>query len=61
MSIFSTGTPLDKLTKVVPIFLTINNEYSPYAAAAIHSLTRHASKDRYYRVIVLHDGLVFGI
>ena len=57
MSIFSTGTPLNKLVKVVPIFITINNDYAPYAAAAIHSLTQHSNKNRYYRVIILHDGL----
>lgn len=57
MSIFSTGTPLNKLVKVVPVFITINNEYAPYAAAAIHSLTQHSNKNRYYRVIILHDGL----
>ncbi len=59
MSIFSTGTPLDKLTKVVPVFVTINNDYAPYAAAAIHSLFQHTDKKRYYRVIILHDGLNF--
>lgn len=57
MSIFATGNPLDKLTKVVPVFLAINNEYAPYAAAAIHSLTQQCDKNRYYRVIILHDGL----
>lgn len=57
MSIFSTGTPLNKLVKVVPIFITINNDYAPYAAAAIHSLFQHSNKNRYYRVIILHDGL----
>lgn len=59
MSIFSTGLPLDKYTKVVPVFLTINNAYAPYAAAAIHSLTQHCNRKRYYRVIILHDGLSF--
>ncbi len=58
MSIFATGIPpLKKLTKVVPIFITINNAYAPYAAAAIHSLERASNKKRYYRVIILHDGL----
>ena len=57
MSIFATGNPLDKLTKVVPVFLAINNDYAPYAAAAIHSLTEKCDKNRYYRVIILHDGL----
>ena len=59
MSIFNTGLPLDKYTKVVPIFVTINNDYAPYAAAAIHSLFQHTNKKRYYRVIILHDGLNF--
>ena len=57
MSIFNTGNPIKKMTKVVPVFLTINNAYAPYAAAAIHSLFQHSDKKRYYRVIILHDGL----
>lgn len=57
MSIFSTGLNPIKNSKVVPIFLTINNQYAPYAAAAIHSLTQRVDKKRYYRVIILHDGL----
>ena len=57
MSIFDTGNPIDKFTKVVPVFLTINSAYAPYAAATIHSLTQHADPKRYYRVIILHDGL----
>ena len=57
MSIFNTGiNPINKF-KVVPVFLTINSAYAPYAAAAIHSLTQHVNPDRYYRVIILHDGL----
>ncbi len=57
MSIFNTGLNPLKNSKVVPVFLTINNGYAPYAAAAIHSLTQRVNKDRYYRVIILHDGL----
>lgn len=57
MSIFATGNPINKFTKVVPVFITINNAYAPYAAATIHSLTQHVDKKRYYRVIILHDGL----
>lgn len=57
MSIFDTGNPIKKHTKVVPVFLTINSAYASYAAAAIHSLTQHVNPDRYYRVIILHDGL----
>ncbi len=57
MSIFSTGLPIGKHAKVVPVFLTINNAYAPYAAASIHSLTQKCNAKRYYRVIILHDGL----
>ncbi|MBQ3263829.1 glycosyltransferase family 8 protein [Candidatus Saccharibacteria bacterium] len=57
MSIFATGNPINKLTKVVPVFFTINNAYAPYVAAAIHSLEQKSNKKRYYRVIILHDGL----
>ena len=57
MSIFNTGNPIKKRVKVVPVFLTINSAYAPYAAAAIHSLTERADPKRYYRVIILHDGL----
>ena len=57
MSIFNTGNPIKKRVKVVPVFLTINSAYAPYAAAAIHSLTQHCNPNRYYRVIILHDGL----
>ncbi|MBR2753782.1 glycosyltransferase family 8 protein [Candidatus Saccharibacteria bacterium] len=57
MSIFNTGNPIKKHVKVVPVFLTINSAYAPYAAAAIHSLTQHCDPKRYYKVIILHDGL----
>lgn len=57
MSIFATGLPLNKLTKVVPVFITIDNAYAPYAAAAIHALEMRSNKQRYYRIVVLHDGL----
>lgn len=57
MSIFNTGNPIKKRVKVVPVFLTINSAYAPYAAAAIHSLTQYANPNRYYKVIILHDGL----
>ena len=57
MSIFNTGLNPLKNSKVVPIFLTINSGYASYAAAAIHSLTQRVDKKRYYRIIILHDGL----
>ncbi len=59
MSIFNTGKKLFKKVKVVPIFLTINDEFVPYAACTIASITRHANPKRYYRIIVLHDGITF--
>ena len=59
MSIFNTGNPIKKHVKVVPVFLTINSAYAPYAAAAINSLMQHTDPKRYYRVIILHDGLNF--
>lgn len=59
MSIFNTGVNPLKQGKVVPVFITINGAYAPYAAAAIHSLTEHVDPKRYYRVIILHDGLNF--
>ena len=57
MSIFNTGLPINKFTKVVPVFMAINNAYAPYAATAMHSLTQKCDKNRYYKVIILHDGL----
>ena len=57
MSIFRTGISPLKRVKVVPVFLTINSAYASYAAAAINSLTKHVNPNRYYRVIILHDGL----
>ena len=57
MSIFATVLPIGEHTRIVPIFLTINSAYAPYAAAAIHSLIQHCNPERYYRVIILHDGL----
>ncbi|MBR0431360.1 glycosyltransferase family 8 protein [Candidatus Saccharibacteria bacterium] len=57
MSIFNTGINHLKKTKVVPIFLTITDDYAKYAAVAIHSLMKHTNPKRYYRVIVLYDKL----
>ena len=57
MSIFDTGLNPLKNSKVVPVFLCINSAYAPYAATAINSLVKHVDPKRYYRVIILHDGL----
>lgn len=59
MSIFNTGKSLLKKVKVVPVFITISNDYAPYAACTITSIIKRADPDRYYRVIILHDGLSF--
>ena len=60
MSIFNTGKSLlNRNAKVVPIFITINNDFVPYAACAIASLTRHTNPKRRYRIIILHDGISF--
>lgn len=59
MSIFNTGRSLIHKTKVIPIFLTISNDFSPYAACTITSLIKHANPNRYYRIIILHDGMSF--
>ncbi len=41
----------------IPIFLTIDNGYAPYADCAIRSMVENASKDRQYRIFVLHEDL----
>ena len=57
MSIFQTGLDPLRRNKIVPIFYTINNDYAPYVAVSIHALTRYLNPERYYRIIILHDGL----
>ncbi len=57
MSIFNTGINLLNGNKVVPVFLTISNDYAQYAAAAISSLMRHTNPNRNYRVIIMYDRL----
>lgn len=57
MSIFNTGKSLINQTKPIPIFLTINNAFSPYAACTIASIIEHADPKKYYRIIILNDGL----
>ncbi|MBR0372883.1 glycosyltransferase family 8 protein [Candidatus Saccharibacteria bacterium] len=57
MSIFHTGINPFKKSKVVPVFLTITDDYAKYAAAAISSLMKHANPERYYRIIIMYDKL----
>lgn len=59
MSIFNTGVDLLRKTKVVPIFLTITDNYAQYAAPCINSLMRHANPERHYRIIIMFDKISF--
>lgn len=57
MSIFNTGINPFKKIKVVPVFLTITDDYAKYAAGAISSIMKHANPNRYYRIIIMYDKL----
>ena len=57
MSIFNTGINPLKKAKVIPVFLTITDDYAKYAAACVNSLMHHADPERNYRVIVMYDRL----
>lgn len=59
MSIFNTGKSLLNKSKVIPIFYAISDDYSPYVACSIASLIAHANPKKYYRIVILHDGLKF--
>lgn len=59
MSIFNTGKSLLNKSKVIPIFYTISDDYAPYVACSIASLIAHADRKKYYRIVILHDGLKF--
>ena len=57
MSIFNTGKSLIKKVKPIPIFFTINNAFAPYVACSIASIIKHANPKKYYRIVILNDGL----
>ena len=57
MSIFNTGINPFKKSKVVPVFVTITDDYAKYAGPCIHSLMKHTDPERNYRVIVMYDRL----
>lgn len=59
MSIFNTGKSLIHKNKVIPVFLTISDDYAPYAACAIASLIKHSNTKKHYRVVILYDKLSF--
>lgn len=41
----------------IPVIYAVNDYYVPMAAASLRSLIRCVSKDRYYRVCIMHTGL----
>ena len=45
------------MNREIPIFFTIDDAYAPFLAAALRSAAAHASPDRRYRAIVLHQDL----
>ena len=59
MSIFNTGVDLLRKTKVIPVFVTITDDYAQYAAPCIHSLIQRSNPGRHYRIIIMYDRLSF--
>lgn len=59
MSIFNTGKSLIHKNRVIPVFLTISDDYAPYAACTIASLIKHSNTKKHYRVVILYDKLSF--
>ena len=41
----------------VPVFYSITDDFTPYAAVSLHSLVKHADPKRDYTVTFLHQGL----
>lgn len=42
----------------VPVFYSISDDFTPYAAVSLHSLVKHADPKRDYTVTFLHQGLI---
>ena len=40
---------------MIPVFFTIDNNYAPFLAVALHSAIVNASADRQYKAIILHQ------
>lgn len=59
MSIFNTGKSLIHKNRVIPVFLTISDDYAPYAACTIASLIKHSNTKKHYRVVILYDKISF--
>ena len=45
------------MKREIPIFFTIDDAYAPFLAVALRSAAQHASPERQYRAIVLHQDL----
>lgn len=43
--------------QIIPIFITIDNNYVPYAEVAIRSIKENSSKDYNYNIYILHQKL----
>ena len=44
--------------QTIPIFITIDNNYVPYAEIAIRSIKQNSSKDYNYNIHILHGKLI---
>ena len=42
---------------IIPVFYAISDDFAPYAAVSIKSLTSNADSNNHYQVIILHQGL----
>lgn len=45
------------MNKEIPIFFAIDDGYAPFLAVALNSAVKNAGKNRFYRAIVLHEGV----
>lgn len=50
-------TNLTKETKIIPVFFATDNNYVPFLGVSIKSLLENASKEYFYNIHVLTDGL----
>ncbi|MBE5746211.1 MAG: glycosyltransferase family 8 protein [Clostridiales bacterium] len=48
---------MNKSNKIIPIFFSTDNNYVPFLAVSIKSLLDNASKDYFYNIHVLTDGI----
>ena len=40
---------------IIPVFYAISDDFAPYAAVSIKSLTSNADSNDHYQVIILHQ------